>query len=76
MTTLLLARLCTSSGLRIAAVKQLPKNVVFRNYARDARQTIERTTRRPTLRERAMAPPSENGNSDIVICRCHFISHF
>jgi len=58
MTSLLVTRLCCAPGLRIAVIRKLPQQSIFRTFANDGRESIERTARRQTLRERAMAPPS------------------
>ncbi|KRT78405.1 hypothetical protein AMK59_8609 [Oryctes borbonicus] len=59
MTSMLMSRLCCAPSLRISALRKLPARSFIRNYAKDSRETLERTARRRTLRERAMAPASE-----------------
>lgn len=61
MSTLLLSRFCGASTIRLSSIKQLSKNVSIRNYARDSRETIQRTARRSTLKEEALAPPGAGG---------------
>lgn len=65
MSSILLARLCCSQGLRAPFIRKVQVNNVIRNYARDSRQTIEKTARRATLREKIMAPATDSGNVDI-----------
>lgn len=61
MTTLLLARFCGASSLRVSGIKQLTKNVTIRNFQRNSKETVHRTARRATLKEQALAPPGEGG---------------
>lgn len=65
----MLSRLACSHSLLSASflkesLKHVPKQrQMFRNYARETRDQMASRTRseRMTLRERAMAPPGENG---------------
>lgn len=61
MASLLAARLCCAPRLRIAAIRKLPQQSIYRTFASDGRETVQRTARRATLRERAMAPAGEGG---------------
>lgn len=58
MASLLVSRLCCAPSLRIAVVRKIPQQSIYRTFAQDGRETVQRTARRQTLRERAMAPPS------------------
>ncbi|XP_071052605.1 growth hormone-inducible transmembrane protein-like isoform X1 [Onthophagus taurus] len=60
MASMLLSRMCCSPGVRASTIRKLPVKSFVRNYARDSRESFERATRRPTLREKAMAPATDS----------------
>lgn len=63
MAALLASKLCCAPALRVAAFRSASGNLlvknVIRNCSRDSRETLSRTARRTTLKERAMAPAGE-----------------
>jgi len=65
MTSILVTRLCyvrAPTSLQLA-VRKLPQHSIFRTFAQDGRETVHRTARRQTLRERAMAPAGDGAFS-------------
>lgn len=58
MASLLAARLCGLS-VRPNFTRAVRFNVTIRNYAREAKESVQRTARQETLREKAMAPAGE-----------------
>jgi len=65
MASIITARLFANSAsrLRLSAQKVNFRQNLVRNVHRDEKEALERVSRRPTLRERAMAPPSESAYS-------------
>lgn len=62
MAMLLSARLCRASALQGTLFKQLPSQLVRRNFASEGRDTLGRTVRRrATIKEQAMAPAGQTG---------------
>lgn len=63
MASLLMSKLCCSSTLRIAVIRKLPQQSIYRSLAQDGKETIHRAARRQTLRDRAMAPAGDGAFS-------------
>ncbi|XP_017769720.1 PREDICTED: growth hormone-inducible transmembrane protein-like [Nicrophorus vespilloides] len=61
MSSILVSRLCCSPSLRLAAARYAPKNnIIVRNFTRNERDTIQKTARKPTLKEKLMAPAGDS----------------
>lgn len=61
MASLLASRLCGSTTLRVAILKQVPYKSTLRTYAEEGKNVVSRVARRQTLKERALAPAGEGG---------------
>lgn len=61
MASLLFNRACNASALRVSFLKQIPRKQVFRTFADESPKDVLRTrvARRRTLKEQAMAPPTD-----------------
>lgn len=61
MASLLFSRACNASALRVSFLKQIPRKQVFRTFADESPKDVLRTrvARRRTLKEQAMAPPTD-----------------
>ncbi|XP_018329808.1 growth hormone-inducible transmembrane protein [Agrilus planipennis] len=58
MATLLVGRLCRSNTLKLAHIGKFSRQTFSRTFASENRETVTRTARRRTIRERAFAEPT------------------